>query len=71
MNCLLVAGGLGAFTQGKLLPVMQFGVLLAVTMVNAMIMGLFLLPALMVVLRPPMGRPTASGGYQEPVDKHS
>jgi len=52
VNCLLIAGGLAAFTQGTLLAVVQVGVLLGLTMVNALVMGLLLLPALMLVLRP-------------------
>ena len=52
VNCLIVAGGLGAFTQASLLAVVQVGVLLGITMVNALVMGVFFLPALLVVLRP-------------------
>jgi len=62
VNCLLIAGGLGAFTQGEQLPVRQFGLLLALTMVNAMVMGLVLLPALLLVLRPRIGRRARVGG---------
>lgn len=63
INCLLIAGGLGAFTQAKLVAITHFGLLLSLTMVNALIMGLVLLPALMLVLRPAVGPGArASGG---------